>query len=422
MATTELKYGDSHFFFEFDDERFRILETGKTGRALTDLEIGENLAAPASSPTIEEFVEPGEKVLIVVPDATREVACGQVINVVVRRLIANGTAPFDINIIFATGIHRRVTEEERSAILTPFIAQRIKTLDHSPRDIAQLVRLGETSDGIPIELNRALVDNQKNILIGGIAFHYFAGFTGGRKLICPGLASSRTISATHKLAFDCERKTRRSGVGTALLDGNAVHEAFVEAASAIKPVFCISTFVNNAGELTDLICGDLVGSHRKACDVFSAENSLEISEKRGVVVASCGGLPYDINLIQAHKALDAASRACLDGGTIVLLAECSDGLGRADFLKWFEAKNSSELADILCEGYQVNGQTAWNLLRITERFQVRIVTELSAGNIEKMGMKHCRSLADASNGLDPTTSGYIVPTGSRVRIVSADSN
>jgi lactate racemase len=418
MATTELKYGDSHFFFEFDDERFRILENGKTSRALTDLEIGEKLNDPLGSPMVEEFVEPGEKVLVVVPDATREVACGQVINVVVRRLIANGTAPFDINIIFATGIHRRVTDDEKRAILTPFIAQRIKTLDHSPRDIAQLVRLGETSDGIPIELNRALVDNQKIILIGGIAFHYFAGFTGGRKLICPGLASSRTISATHRLAFDCERKTRRDGVGTALLDGNAVHEAFVEAASAIKPVFCISTFVNNAGELTDLICGDLIGSHRKACDVFSADNSLEISEKRGAVVASCGGLPYDINLIQAHKTLDAASWACLDGGTIILLAECSDGLGRADFLKWFDAKNSSKLADILCEGYQVNGQTAWNLMKITERFQVRIVTELSNGNVEKLGMKHCQSLADALKGVDPPVEGYIVPAGSRIRIVT----
>jgi len=422
MATTELKYGDSHFFFEFDDERFRVLETGKTEHALTDLEIGEQLDQPIGSPAIEEFVEPGEKVLIVVPDATREVACGQVINVVVRRLIANGTAPFDINIIFATGIHRRVTDDEKRAIVTPFIAQRIKTLDHSPRDIAQLVRLGETSDGIPIELNRALVDNQKIILIGGIAFHYFAGLTGGRKLICPGLASSRTISATHKLAFDCERKTRRSGVGTALLDGNAVHEAFVDAALAIKPVLCISTFVNDAGELTGLICGDLIASHRKACDSFSAEHSLKISEKRGLVIASCGGLPYDINLIQAHKALDAASRACLDGGTIILLAECSDGLGRADFLKWFETKDSSELADRLCEGYQVNGQTAWNLMRINERVQVRIVTELSEGNIEKMGMKHCPSLAEALNGIDLTRGGFIVPTCSRIRVVNEDNN
>ncbi len=285
-----------------------------------------------------------------------------------------------------------------------------------------MVRLGEASDGIPIELNRALVDNQKIVLIGGIGFHYFAGFTGGRKLICPGLASSKIISATHKLAFDCERKTRREGVGTALLDGNAVHEAFVNAALAVKPVLCISTFVNDRGELTDLVCGDLIGSHRTACEKYSAENSIEIGQKRSVVIASCGGLPYDINLIQAHKTLVTASQACLDGGSIILLAGCGDGLGRADFLKWFEAQNSRELADKLCEGYQVNGQTAWNLMRITERFQVRIVTELSVGNVEKMKMKHCRSLAEALNGVDLVMGGYIVPAGSRIRIVNGDNN
>src|SRR5215204_909733 len=381
MPEIQLKYGRSTIPFTYDKDRFEILQAAADPNPLSDIELGAKLDAPINSPTLEEIVSPGSTVLFVVPDATRQTACGQVINLLVRRLIANGTAPHEISAIFSTGIHRTVTDEEKRAILTPFIAQRIKTLDHDPRDLMQIMRVGETSTGTPVELNRALSRFDHIVLIGGITFHYFAGFTGGRKLICPGLASSRTISATHKLAFDCERKTRRDGVGTALLDGNAVHEAFVEAASVIKPVFCISTFVNNAGELTDLVSGDLIGSHRKACDVFSAENSLEISEKRGVVVASCGGLPYDINLIQAHKALDAASRVCLDGGTIILLAECSDGLGRADFLKWFDAKNSSKLADILCDAYQVNGQIALNVTGITERFQVRIVTELSAGNI-----------------------------------------
>ena len=104
---------------------------------------------------------------------------GQIVNLVVRRLIANGTAAHEIRIIFATGIHRKVTEAEKAAILTPFIAQRIKTLDHDPRDLMQLVTLGSTSGGIPIELNRALVDHDHVVLVGGVSFHYFAGFTGG---------------------------------------------------------------------------------------------------------------------------------------------------------------------------------------------------------------------------------------------------
>ena len=270
MPSIELKYGGSHFHFEFDPERFDILEPKAAGRPLTDLEINEKLDAPMGTETIENIVQPGEKVLIVVPDATREVACGQVVNMLVRRLIANGTAAFDISIIFATGIHRPVTDEEKQAILTPFIAQRIKTFDHRPRDIARITRLGETSSGIPVELNSALVENARVILVGGIAFHYFAGFTGGRKLVCPGLASSKTVSATHKLAFDCDRLGRRDGVGTAMLDGNAVHEAFVEAASKVEISFCISTIVNDSGDLTDLYCGDWIESHGRACDAYAA--------------------------------------------------------------------------------------------------------------------------------------------------------
>ena len=419
MVTTELKYGDTHFHFEFDDNRFQILETGNTGVALTDLEIGAKLDRPIDSSKLEDLVEPGDRVLVVVPDATREVACGQVVNVVVRRLIANGTAPSDINIIFATGIHRSVTDEEKRSILTPFIAQRIKTLDHTPRDIANLVRLGETSSGIPIELNRSLVEHGKVVLIGGIAFHYFAGFTGGRKLICPGLASTRTISATHKLAFDCDRRTRRDGVGIAVLESNAVHEAFVEVASAIEHVFCINTIVNDAGDLIDLFCGSLVDSHRLACESYAARNSIEIDKRREVVLASCGGLPYDINMIQAHKTLEAASHACSDGGKLILLAQCVDGLGRADFLKWFDAADSDQLAEKLCENYQVNGQTAWNLLRIAEQFDVRVVTDLPVGGVEKMRMTHCRSLAEALDGIDLVPGGFIMHSGARLRIRSA---
>jgi lactate racemase len=415
MESIELKYGRSHFYFEYDPNRFDLLEPATAARSLTDLEINEKLDAPIGTPVIEEVIQPGEKVLIVVPDATREVACGQVINILIRRLIANGTAPFDISIIFATGIHRPVTDDEKKSILTPFIAQRIKTLDHRPRDIARITRVGETSTGIPVELNSALVENKHVVLIGGIAFHYFAGFTGGRKLVCPGLASSKTVSATHKLAFDCERSTRREGVDTALLDGNAVHEAFVEAASKIGISFCISTLVNDSGELTDLYCGDWIESHRQACDAYSLGHTLSIAEKRDLVIASCGGLPYDINLIQAHKIIEAASHACRDGSTIVILAQCRDGLGRDDFLKWFDSPDSERLAHELCEKYQVNGQTAWNLLKKAEQFDLRIVTDLPAQKIDRTRMKRYDSLAAALEGLDRHR-GYIVPSGGKSRI------
>ena len=417
MAHIDLRYGSTFIPFEYDTDRFDVLSAPGDSPALTDVELGERLDSPIGTARLEEIVESGESVLIVVPDATREAGAGQIVNLLVRRLIANGTAPYDIRVIVATGIHRKVTQAEKDRMLTPFITQRIKVLDHDPRDIARLVRLGETSGGIAVELNKALIEHDRVILVGGINFHYFAGFTGGRKLVCPGLASRSTVAATHKLAFACERLDRRSGVGTGLLDGNAVHEAFVEAASTVEVSFCVSSIVDAAGEVTGLYCGDLAESHRAACEAFAAANTIEITEKRDLVIASCGGDPHDLNMIQAHKTLEAASKACTDGGTMILLAECRDGLGRDDFLRWFEAAGSSELATRLCEKYQVNGQTAWSLLRKAERFDVRLVSALPAGAAERMRLTPMQSLARAVSKTKKEGRGYILPSGAKINVV-----
>ena len=418
MPEIHLKYGRTSIPVEYDESRFSVLQTNEDAHTLSDVELGDKLDSPIGSKTLEEIVKPGESVLFVVPDATRRTACGQVINLLVRRLIANGTAPHEMSVIFATGIHRAVTEEEKHEILTRFIAQRVKMLDHNPRDLMQIVRMGETKSGNSVELNRAITQHDHVVLIGGASFHYFAGFTGGRKLICPGLASAKTVSATHKLAFDCENHDRRAGVGTGLLDGNPVHEAFVDAASFSKPAFAVTTIVNDDGDAIDLYCGDWIASHRAACDAYAARNTIQISEKRDVVIVSCGGWPYDINLIQAHKALEAASQACTEGGTIVLLAECGEGLGRSDFLNWFFAVDSAELAKRLCESYQVNGQTAWSLLRKAERFKVEVVTELGESETHLLRMNKIDSETIVEHVRK--SSGYILPLGARVMIKLSD--
>ncbi len=418
MTTINLRYGNSQIPFDYEENRFTILGNSEKSLALTDAEIGERFDNPVDSKTIDEIIQPNETVLIVVPDATRQTASGQIVNLLVRRLIAGGTMPFEISIIFATGIHRRVTDEEKRELLTTFIAQRIKTLDHNPRDLAQIINFGETAAGIPIQLNRALTEHDRVIIVGGISFHYFAGFTGGRKLICPGLASSRTVAETHKLAFDCETKSRRENVGTAILDGNAVHEAFVEVASKINPAFSINTIVNENGEAIEMFCGDWIAAHRKACDFYASKHTIEIAEKRDLVIVSCGGAPHDVNMIQAHKALDTASKICLGGGTIIFLAECADGLGRTDFLNWFEAENSQNLAERLCEKYQVNGQTAWNLLRIAEKFNVRIITSLGENETRSMRLHKARDLEESLSAVDKETKGYLLPFGAKFKIQS----
>lgn len=412
MPTIELNYGRGALNFTYDDGRFDVLAASQAAvHPLSDVEIGAALDAPIDSPSLDDLITPGDGVLIVVSDATRATGSAQVINLLVRRLIQNGIPPGDIAIIFATGIHRAVRADEKAELLTPFIAQRIRTIDHNAYDASQITQLGVTEAGAPIEVNRALKEFSKVILTGAVGFHYFAGFSGGRKSICPGLAGATTIEATHMLALDFEKGGRRAGVGTGLLKGNAVSKECERVAAMVNPVFAINAIVDERGRSEKVFAGHWQTAHARACEDYVAGHSLRIQERREVVIVSCGGSPYDINMIQAHKAMDMAAAACLDGGAIVLLAECGEGLGRLDFLKWFASAGSRALEARLRTAYEVNGQTAWALLTKTERFQVHLVSTLAEPEVRRMRMIPARSLEEALANVSADAKGYIMPRG-----------
>jgi nickel-dependent lactate racemase len=420
MSHIELRYGRATVGFEFDGGRFGVLE-GAQGveRPLSDAEVGAAIDDPVDSPPLEDIISPGESVVIVVSDATRATASAQVVNLLVRRLIQLGVAPYDLRVIFATGIHRRVTREEKADLLSPFIVQRVRTLDHDPFDESLHAHLGETEGGTPIELNRALLDHSHVILTGAVGFHYFAGFTGGRKSVCPGLASARTIEATHLRALDFERGGRRAGVGVGRLDGNAVHEECERIAAEVAPSFLVNTVVDEKGNAVRVYAGDWRTAHRLACAEYADAHTVAIDEKRAVVVVSAGGAPHDLNLVQAHKALEMASHACVEGGTIVLVAECAEGLGRPDFLKWFEAEDSRALESRLREAYEVNGQTAWSLLTKAERFRVRLVSALPDAEVRRMRLQPSRTVEEALAETGESGSGYVLPRGAALLPVVA---
>lgn len=409
----ELGYGRGQLEFNFDTTRFDVIATDNQESPLSDFEIGAAFDVPIASPPIDEIVSSEDSVLIVVSDATRATASAQVVNLLVRRLVQSGVSPGNMAVIFATGIHRPVTEKERVELLTPFIVQRLRIIQHDANDRDRLSTLGTTETGVAVEVNSALREFSRVFLTGGITFHYFAGFTGGRKSICPGLASAKTIEATHMLALDFETGGRRARVQTGRLDGNAVHEECERVASMIAPAFSVNTIVDEKKSALKVFCGDWRLAHRAACEYYLKQYSVAVPEKRDIVVVSCGGFPHDINLIQAHKALDMAALACKDGGTIILLAECSDGLGRPDFLKWFEENDSRALAARLVNGYEVNGQTAWALLTKTERFRVCLVSELPPDDVRRMRMVPVRTISEALEQAG-SGAGFIMPRGAAV--------
>ena len=412
MTEIELGYGKTSVTLTFDKNRYQLLAGNRLHeKPLTDIEISAALSSPIQSPPLEDLFSAGGSVLMVVSDATRATGSAQILNLLVRRLIEVGISPSNLAIIFATGIHRRVTPEERVELLSPFIAHRIRTIDHNAYDSAAMVSLGTTEHGATVEVNRSLKDFSHVVITGGIGFHYFAGFTGGRKSICPGLASVRTIEATHVLALDFETGGRRAGVGTGLLDGNAVHEECERVAAMIAPRFSVSSVVDEHGRTVRIYAGDWRAAHRAGCIEYLSNHSMKIRRKREVVIVSCGGYPYDINLIQAHKSLDMAAHACTDGGMIILLAECRDGLGHPTFLKWFEEKDSRALEMRLRDAYEVNGQTAWSLLVKAERYRIHLVSKLPDEDVRRMRMRPARSLPDVLNSLDQSIEGYIMQRG-----------
>ncbi len=382
MPTIELGYGRGSIKFDYDSARFDTLGPEESPRLpLSDSEIGDALDAPVGSSPLEDLIASGDKVLIVTSDATRATGSAQIVNLLVRRLIQNGIRSSDIAIIFATGIHRAVHPDEKTELLTPFIAQRIRTIDHDAYDSSQLVQLGAMDDGTPIEVNQALKDFSKIILTGAVGFHYFAGFTGGRKSICPGLASARTIEATHMLALDFKSGGRRAGVGAGLLQGNVVNEACERVAALIDPAFLVNAIVDHRGRVGQVFGGHWRAAHARACDVYSSSHARRIESKRKLVIVSCGGSHY------------------------------GDGLGRADFLKWFDSPDSRTLETRLKDAYEVNGQTAWALLTKTERFRVHMVTELGDDEVRRMRMVPARSLDEALANLEPDPRGYVMPRG-----------
>ena len=412
MSQVALGYGRGAVPFEFEGGRFEVLGPDAAEEPpLGDAEVGAAIDDPIDSQPLEEIMSPGESVLVVVSDATRATGSAQVVNLLARRLVQLGVAPRDLRVIFATGIHRPVTDAEKHELLSPFVTQRLRTLDHDPHDASQHVSLGETERGTPVELNRALFEHSHVILTGAVSFHYFAGFTGGRKSVCPGLASAHTVEATHLLALDSAGGGRRAGVGAGRLDGNAVHEECERVAAEVAPSFIVNTVVDERGRITRVYAGDWRAAHRRACAEYADTHAVRIEAKRPLVVVSAGGAPHDLNLVQAHKALEMAAHACAEGGHLILVAECADGLGRADFLKWFEARDSRELEERLRAGYEVNGQTAWSLLTKAERFRVQLVSSLDEEDVRRMRMTPARSVAEALSRVEDDAAGYVMPRG-----------
>jgi nickel-dependent lactate racemase len=367
------------------------LEAEGTPAELVRRAVARPLAADGGAGrSFTEFLAGARTALIIVNDATRPTPTAAMLDTLLPTLADRGLGPEALTILVATGAHRGPTEEEYRQILGPhFDALRPRCAAHDARKDADLVDLGTTRNGTPIVLNRRLFEADRIIATGSVEPHYFAGFTGGRKAFLPGVAAFRTIEANHRLALS------RSARSLAL-EGNPVHEDMMDALPLIKaPVFALMTVLDKEQRVAAATAGDLMGSFYAAVDTAKRIFCVSIPAKADVVV-SVAKFPMDIDLYQSQKAIDNGSAALADGGTLVLVSSCRDGIGDEAYAKLLASADTPAGAiEKIRAGYKLGYHKAAKMAEVSARARVAAVTELPAERLKSMFIEPVGSVQEA---------------------------
>ncbi len=417
METIELKYGTTSYVCDLPNAHVLQAEQLPEPAPAEQL-TREALANPIGSLSLDEIIQAGETVAIVTSDVTRYSGSEIYLPILIDELNSIGIPDKNIEIIIALGIHRKQTEAEQRKILGALYG-RIAVFDHECDDPDELVDLGTTDSGIPVQVNRRVIEADRVIVTGTIGFHYFAGFGGGRKGLVPGVASRETCMASHFAVFNPpEIGGKHPNAVTGVLAGNPVHQNLLQSAQLVRPDFLLNTVLSPKKEILGVFCGDLEQAHLAGCDMVQRLFQVKLTQLADLAVISCGGEPKDINFIQAQKALDYGCRAVKEGGTIIFLAACRDGFGHDTFFDWFRYQNLDEFEQELRKNYQINGQTAHAVLSKARRFRVILISELTAEQTEKMGMEKAADLQSALDlvlpELDEDRDIVVIPDGGMV--------
>jgi lactate racemase len=333
-------YGVEGRSVEVPDDATVIRPTELPGLADQPGAVRDALMRPLSGPSLAELAEGATRVVVVFPDLTRPMPNRTVLPPLLLELERCGIADADITLLCATGTHRQATPGEMEELIGCAIVARYAIVDHDAES-AQHVNVGEV-DGTPVLLQREYVEADLRIITGFVEPHFFAGFSGGPKAVCPGLAATETILEAHH--------PRRIADGEATFisrRGNPVHD-FVRAAVALAPPhLSIDVAINQAREVTAVFAGPLAAAHDAACAFVEASAVQRVPAPFDVVVSTNSGYPLDRNLYQAVKGMAAAERIVRPGGVIVMMAACGDGIpsGGAFAKVLSQARTADDLID-----------------------------------------------------------------------------
>ena len=374
-------------------------ETKEDGTSL----IKKALENPIKSRRLSEIVKPDSKVAIIVSDVTRPTPTAKLLPPLLDELYLGGAKDKNITIVFALGLHRNQIEEESRKLVGEDIYKKIRCIQH---DTGRCRRIGMTSRGTPIEIFEDILDTDVVIGIGSIEFHYYAGYSGGAKSVLPGVSSRETVITNHKMMIDEKAVSGR-------VDG-PVRQDMEEAAKIFGLDFILNVVLDSKKEIVAAVAGDLIEAHRKGVEVVDSMYKVPV-EPADAVIVSCGGFPKDINLFQANKALDNATQAVKQGGSIILVAECAEGIGNQVYECWNrECRSPDEAIERFKICFEFGGHKTAIIAKISKKFKLYLVSKLSDEQTKSAFFTPMQSVEDALYAVlleNPDAKIHLMPHG-----------
>jgi nickel-dependent lactate racemase len=340
---------------------------------------------PIGSKPFGDFLEGAQKVLVIINDATRPTPTAAMLDALGDELEAKGA-----RFLVATGAHRGPTEEEYRQILGRHYDRFRKRIEaHDSRDSGSLVDLGSTRNGTPILLNRALIEADRVVATGSVEPHYFAGYTGGRKAFLPGVAGYRTVEANHRLALDPRARALN-------LEDNPVSQDMEDALRLVPgQVFSVMAVLDKHQRIAGCHAGDIRASFVTAVEQANQIFAVRLPRRADIVV-SVARHPMDIDLYQAQKAIDNGGFATADGGILILVASCRDGVGDRNYIELLgSASKPQEVMARIAAGYKLGYHKAAKIAEVAARASIRAVSELDAATLKKAFIEKKASLSEA---------------------------
>ena len=354
-------------------------EEGELRRALSQ-PIG---AAPLSAQNLS-----GKKIAIITSDITRPLPTYRIMPTLLDELYAAGAKPEDITLVFALGSHRNHTPAEMEKLAGSRAWQEIRCIDSDPSDC---IHLGTTDAGTPVDITRSVAEADYRICLGNIEFHYFAGYSGGVKAIMPGVSTRDAIQSNHSMMV-------RPEACAGNLDTNPVRQDIEQAGKICGVDFIVNVVLDEHKHILKAVAGDPVKAHREGCRFLDTIYLKELDAPADIVIVSQGGAPKDLNLYQTQKALDNARHAVRQGGVIILIGSCKEGLGEHVFEQWMtQSESPAAMIQRIGHDFQLGGHKAAAIAMTLEKADIYLVSEMEPDFVRSLFLT---PMPDAQSALD----------------------